>query len=222
MRTSISRPPTASLLAVHAKSWPLTHTSEAPARVAASRSRATRVGSVSPMTTRLPSLKMPDLSRPMSSSVGPRTSVWSKLILVSTATLPSTTLVLSHWPPNPTSITATSTASSANQASAAAVRSSKRVGASSMSCSSRASDSRISTKAPSSIGSPLRADPLVDPDQVGTGVRAHGQPLGGEECGGHGRGRSLAVGSGDVQRRIGALGIPEQAGQRSHPLQGGP
>ncbi len=157
MRTSISRPPTASRLAVQAKSWPLTHTSEAPARVAASRSRATRVGSDSPMTTRLPSLKMPDLSRPMSSSVGPSTSVWSKLILVSTATLPSTTLVLSHRPPSPTSITATSTASSANQASAAAVRSSNRVGGSSISCSSRASDSRISTKAPSSMGSPLRA-----------------------------------------------------------------
>ena len=41
------------------------------------------MGSVSPMTTRLPALKMPDLSRAMSSRVGPRTSVWSKLMLVS-------------------------------------------------------------------------------------------------------------------------------------------
>ena len=59
------------------------------------------MGSDSPMTTRLPALKMPDLSRPMSSSVGPRTSVWSKLMLVRTATAPSTTLVQSHRPPNP-------------------------------------------------------------------------------------------------------------------------
>ena len=114
------------------------------------------MGSDSPMTARLPALKMPDLSRPMSSRVGPSTSVWSKLMLVRTATAPSTTLVLSHRPPSPTSMTATSTASSANQASAAAVRSSNRLGVSSISGSSRASDSSVSTRAPSSMGSPLR------------------------------------------------------------------
>ena len=53
-------------------------------------------------------------------------------------------------------MTATSTASSANQAKAAAVSSSKRVGGSSISCSKRASASRTSTKASSSMGSPLR------------------------------------------------------------------
>ena len=164
----------------------------------ARRSRATRVGSVSPMTTRLPALKMPDLSRAMSSRVGPSTSVWSKLTLVSTATSPSTTLVQSHRPPRPTSTTATSTASSANQARAAAVSSSNRVGGSSISGSSRASASSTSSEGVVVDGLAVAGDALVDPAQVGAGVGADRQALGPEQGGGHGRRRSLAVGSGDV------------------------
>ena len=48
-----------------------------PTAVAASRNSATRPGSVSPTTAVQPEVKMPALSRAMSSSVGPSTSVWS-------------------------------------------------------------------------------------------------------------------------------------------------
>ncbi len=152
------------------------------------------------MTTRLPGLKMPDLSAAMSSSVGPSTSVWSKLMLVTTATSPSTTFVQSHRPPSPTSTTATSTASLANQASAAAVSSSNRVGRSSINCSIRARDSSSSVKARSSIGSPLRERRSLTRLEVRAGVRADTEALSAQQGRGHGRRRALAVGAGDVQR----------------------
>ena len=83
--------------------------------------------------------------------------MWSKLTLVSTATSPWTTLVQSQVPPSPTSTTMASTASVANHDRAAAVRSSKRVGRSSINGSSSASSVRTAVRASSSIGSPLRA-----------------------------------------------------------------
>ena len=83
------------------------------------------LGSVSPITTAEPGLMMPAFSRAMSPSVGPANSLWSIPMLVITATWASTTLVASHRPSRPTSITATSTAASANQRNAAAVHASK-------------------------------------------------------------------------------------------------
>ena len=70
-------------------------------------------------------LMIPAFSRAMSASVGPANSVWSMPMFVTTATWASTTLVASHRPSSPTSITATSTAMSANQRNAAAVHASK-------------------------------------------------------------------------------------------------
>ena len=90
-----------------------------------SRNNGASPGSVSPSTRVEPSFTMPALSAAISSRVGPRYSTWSTLTFVITATRPSTTLVASHVPPTPTSITATSTATSENHVSAAAVRISK-------------------------------------------------------------------------------------------------
>ena len=118
---------------------------------------STSAASISPTTTRLPGSMMPALSAAMPSSVGPSTSVWSKLTLVSTATSPRTTLVQSHVPPSPTSTTMESTASVANHDRAAAVSSSKRVGRSSSSPSSSASSVSTAVSDASSIASPLRA-----------------------------------------------------------------
>ena len=86
---------------------------------------STSSGSVSPMTAADAGLMMPAFSRAMSASVGPANSVWSMPMLVITATWASTTLVASQRPSSPTSTTATSTATSANQRKAAAVTASK-------------------------------------------------------------------------------------------------
>ena len=83
--------------------------------------------------------------------------MWSKLTFVSTATSPRTTFVQSHVPPRPTSMTMASTASVENHDKAAAVNSSKRVGRSGSSVSSRASSVRTSVSDASSIGSPFSA-----------------------------------------------------------------
>ena len=91
----------------------------------AARKMAASSGSVSPSTSVRPGLTMPAFSAATSSQVGPAYSVWSCPTLVTTATWPSTTLVASHRPSRPTSTTATSTATSANQRNAAAVRISK-------------------------------------------------------------------------------------------------
>jgi len=84
-----------------------------------------RAGSVSPITAALRGLMMPAFSLAMSASVGPANSVWSMPMFVMTATWASTMLVASQRPSMPTSITATSTAMSANHRNAAAVTASK-------------------------------------------------------------------------------------------------
>ena len=66
--------------------------------------------------------KMPTLSLAIAAIVGPSTAVWSRSTLVSTVTTPSMTLVESHVPPMPTSMTATSTPSSEKCRNAAAVK----------------------------------------------------------------------------------------------------
>ena len=82
-------------------------------------------GSVSPSTKVEPSFTMPAFSSAMRRRQSPWPSVWSCPTLVSTATMPSTTLVASQRPSSPTSTTAAATASSENQRNAAAVSSSK-------------------------------------------------------------------------------------------------
>ena len=64
---------------------------------------------------------MPAFSAAISAIVSPRYSAWSTPIGVITATAASTTLVASHRPPIPTSMTAMSTGASANAANAIAV-----------------------------------------------------------------------------------------------------
>ncbi len=77
------------------------------------------------MTATAPGLMIPDFSVAISTTVEPRKRSWSSAIGVMTATWPSATLVASHSPPRPTSITATSTGASANAAYAIATSTSK-------------------------------------------------------------------------------------------------
>ena len=100
---------------------------------------------------------MPAFSPAMSVSVGPMVSAWSRLTLVTTATWPSATLVASQRPPRPTSTTPASTAMSANQRKAAAVRISNTVGGEATSISMLETASMTSTKAASETGSPFQA-----------------------------------------------------------------
>lgn len=93
----------------------------------------------------------------MSARVGPRYSTWSRLTFVTTATRPSTTFVASHSPPIPTSTTAQSTATSANQVRAAAVMISKYVGGSGRCGSTSSTTSRSRSSSSSGTGSPFQA-----------------------------------------------------------------
>ena len=104
----------------------------------------TRSGSVSPSTSVAPVLDDPGLLRRdlLGASV-PRYCVWSMLTFVTTATSASITFVASHVPPRPTSTTATSTATSANQRSAAPVTISKYDGSSPSSRSTSATDEQL-------------------------------------------------------------------------------
>ncbi len=174
-----------------------------------------------PHHDRAPGVHDAGLVAAISSSVEPRTSVWSKLTLVSTATSACMTLVESHVPPRPTSTTTASTPSSANQAKAAAVRSSKRVGRSSRRGSSRASlgQHRGQGLVIDRLG--VAGEALVDRVEVGTGVGAHAQALRHEQGGDHRRRRALAVGAGHVDRRDGVLRLVEQRGERAHPVERG-
>ena len=69
---------------------------------------------------------MPAFSVAISSIVSPSHCMWSIATGMITATWPSATLVASHRPPMPTSITATSTGASANAANIMPVSTSKK------------------------------------------------------------------------------------------------
>ncbi len=105
---------------------------------------------------------MPDLVRAISATVLPSCFAWSIAIGANTATWLCTTLVESHSPPMPTSITATSTGASAKHARARTVSASKKVSGSSPFAVSSASvisrigtmSSQFSTKRAAAIGSP--------------------------------------------------------------------
>ena len=114
-------------------------------------------GSVSPMIAAESGLMIPAFSRATSASVGPANSLWSIPMLVMTATWASTTLVASHIPSRPTSITPTSTAVSANHRKAAAVHASKYDGRTPIRPSRSATAAICSANDSSSIGSPSRA-----------------------------------------------------------------
>ena len=57
----------------------------------------------------------------------------------------------------------------------------------------------------------VRGHPLVDPLEVGAGVRADGQALGHQQSGDHLRRRALAVRAGDVDDRVGPLRVAHRA-----------
>ena len=70
-------------------------------------------------------------------------------------------------------------------------------------------------------GLPVAGEALVDPAEVGAGVGADGEALSAQQGRGHGRRRSLAVGAGDVERRVGLLRIPQQLHEGPHAVEGG-
>ena len=82
----------------------------------------------SPIITGTLCLMMPAFSLAIWAKVFPRNCVWSKLIFVITDSIGLMILVQSSLPPNPTSITATSTCCSAKYLKANAVVSSKKEG----------------------------------------------------------------------------------------------
>ena len=81
-----------------------------------------------PVTARSPRMMIAAFSRAIALTVEPSRSMWSRSTLVIAATPPSQAWVASSRPPRPTSTTARSTASSANQRNATAVSSSNSVG----------------------------------------------------------------------------------------------
>ena len=98
----------------------------APTSAARRSSASPAAGGCWASTATAPGLMMPALSAAISSTVLPSQRAWSSEIGVSTATVPSATLVLSQVPPMPTSMTATSTGASANIAKAMPVNTSKK------------------------------------------------------------------------------------------------
>ena len=101
------------------------------------------------MTAGTPGLRMPAFSAAMCARVGPRYSWWSSPIEVTTQTSGAQMFVASSRPPRPVSSTITSTRRRANSIQAAAVMSSKKVGARSGSAAAMAAwcGRRISAKA---------------------------------------------------------------------------
>ncbi len=69
-------------------------------------------------------------------------------------------------------------------------------------------------------GLAVPGDPLVEPLQIRAGVGPDREPRGHEQAGGDPGGRGLAVGAGDVDRRVLELGRPEQLDQCLHPREG--
>ena len=106
-----------------------------------------------------PGFRMPPLTTAISSRVEPRVLVWSRPMRAMTLTSGWITLVGSCVPPRPTSITATSTFSRANQVSTMAVPISKTVGypspLSSMACTCAATSVVSAARVSSGISPPL-------------------------------------------------------------------
>ena len=144
-------PPSAKRFSLALKVSPLRHRPAAPT---ASHLAAITLATSSLTSPRMavdPGLMMPDLSVAISMTELPKTWTWSRLTLVITLTEPVTTLVESHVPPIPTSMTPISTAWSAKYNSAATVRISNRVSGSSLSPSIREIRKSTSSKSSSLI-----------------------------------------------------------------------
>ncbi len=152
---------------------------------------------------------MPTLSDAMALTVGPSTAVWSRSTLVRTATSESMTLVESHVPPSPTSMTPTSTPSSEKCRKAATVKSSKRVRVMPVTASASESRSINAMNASSSIASPFTAMRSFDRVQVGARECSHPQTSGAQQRAGERGRRALAVGARDVNRRVVVVRVGE-------------
>ena len=101
----------------------------APRRAASVQISARATGGRWPQTSGTPGLMMPALCRAMSASAGPSLSTCSISMPVMTLASGVTTLVASKRPPSPASRITTSTSRSANSTKAAAVITSKKLGA---------------------------------------------------------------------------------------------
>ncbi len=67
----------------------------------------------------------------------------------------------------------------------------------------------------------VAADPLVEPLEVGAGVGTDAEPLGHQQPGDHLGGGALAVGAGDMDDRVGELGVAHRVDQAAHAVEGG-
>ncbi len=135
------------------------------------------------------------------------------------------TLVESSRPPNPTSMTATSTPARRKSSRARAVVASKKVG-----CAAQRAgrDQRVDPAVEIGDGRHQRIlgdRPVVDGeslreiDQVGRGEAGRAVPGGAKPGVDHRRHRALAVGAGDVHRRERPLGMAQRGDQRPDVLE---
>ena len=167
---------------------------------------------------------MPTFSRAMAAGVSPRYFAWSTAIGVSTATLASITLVASQAPPIPTSTTAASTGASAKAAYAIATTVSKKESGWSCSASTRsmygATSLKARTNCSSLTGSPSRLIRSVMDSRWGLVNRPDAQAGGDDQRLDHPGRRRLAVGAGEVDRRVAPLRVAEHLHERLDAVEG--
>ena len=156
--------------------------------------------------------------------VGPRYSAWSSATGVTTATRASATLVASHMPPMPTSITATSTGASAKSAYAMPTMTSKKLIGTSLPASTICTyGSDVVVGLDEALGADRLAvehDPLPDRLQVRAGESADAQAEPAQQLVDHPRRRRLAVGAGHLDDGYRAVRGAEQVDQRADAGQG--
>ena len=176
-------------------------------------------GSVSPRTRIESGFTIPDFSAAISARVGPRYSTWSTLTFVTTATCPSTTLVASQVPPTPDLDDGDvdgDVGEPHERGRGEDLEVARPVG-------QVALDARDSGE---QVGEVVVADrlvvpgeALVDPLEVRARVGADRQARRGQELDRDPHHRRLAVGAGDVDRRVRQLGRTEQRDQGLDPLE---
>jgi hypothetical protein len=140
---------------------------------------------------------------------------------VITQTSGAQTSVASRRPPEARSRTATSTCRAANSRNAAAVISSKNVGASS---GSWAADGLVMRTQAFGMGDDgvvgqrdaIDLDAFADGDEVRTRVEPRATAVRALDRFDHRAGRPLAVGAGDMEARRGALGMAQTRGEQAH------
>src|SRR5579859_1723911 len=158
----------------------------------------TGAGSRPPITAGRPGRKMPAFSRAIASIVLPRYSWWSSPMLVTTATVGSTTLTASSRPPMPISSTQASRFAASKINRAASALNSKKVSATEPRAASIFSKAATNSSVWEAV---MNADALAVVAQVrrreGTDFEARGAQDGGA-IGAH---RALAIGAGDGDHR---------------------